>query len=75
MDLLNVILLEATANAGGAIGADQFVVERLLRLGQSEKATIFSAWKQYSGFPVKVRDMPVVLAATVCIRNRSPQPR
>ena len=43
--------------SGGAIGADQFVVEKLLRIGQSDHCTVYSPWKNYSGFPVKVRVM------------------
>ena len=43
--------------SGGAIGVDQFVVERLLRIGRSENCTIYSAWKSYYGFPIKVRAM------------------
>jgi hypothetical protein len=42
---------------GGAIGADQFVIERLLRSGLAEKCTIYSAWQNYAGFPIKVRAM------------------
>ena len=41
--------------SGGAIGADQFVIERLLHLGMSAQCTVYSAWKNYDGFPVKVR--------------------
>lgn len=43
--------------SGGAIGADQYVIERLLRIGESSKATVFSAWKHFGGFPAKVRAM------------------
>jgi hypothetical protein len=43
--------------SGGAIGADQFVVEKLLQLGQCNKATIYAAWQNYDGFPIKVRAM------------------
>tara|TARA_B100000315_G_C14388392_1_gene500728 strand:+ start:109 stop:711 length:603 start_codon:yes stop_codon:yes gene_type:complete len=43
--------------SGGAIGADQFVIERLLRIGRSDSCTVYSAWKNYAGFPVKVRAM------------------
>jgi len=42
---------------GGAIGADQFVIERLLRLGLSDHCTVYSPWQNYAGFPVKVRAM------------------
>ncbi len=42
---------------GGAIGADQFVVERLLRIGVSGRCTVYSPWQNYAGFPVKVRAM------------------
>jgi hypothetical protein len=42
---------------GGAVGADQFAIERLLRLGVSERCTVYSAWQNYGSFPVKVRAM------------------
>jgi len=42
---------------GGAIGADQFVIEYLLQKGLSEHCTVYSAWQNYAGFPVKVRAM------------------
>ena len=42
---------------GGAIGADQFVIERLLRQGLSDHCTVYSPWQNYAGFPVKVRAM------------------
>lgn len=43
--------------SGGAIGADAYVLERLLRLGLSDHGTVYAAWKNYHGFPVKVRAM------------------
>ena len=43
--------------SGGAIGADQFVIERLLHMGMSAQCTVYSAWENYDGFPVKVRAM------------------
>ena len=42
---------------GGAIGVDQFVIERLLRVGLSEHCTVYSPWQNYAGFPIKVRAM------------------
>lgn len=42
---------------GGAIGADQFVIERVLRQGLSNHCTVYSAWQNYAGFPIKVRAM------------------
>jgi predicted Rossmann fold nucleotide-binding protein DprA/Smf involved in DNA uptake len=42
---------------GGAVGADEFCLSRLLHLGRSERATVFSAWRTYNGFPIKVRAM------------------
>lgn len=42
---------------GGALGADQFVIENLLSLGLSEYCTVYSPWQNYAGFPVKVRTM------------------
>lgn len=42
---------------GGAVGADQYVVEQLLRQGISDKGTVYAAWRNYTGFPVQVRAM------------------
>jgi predicted Rossmann fold nucleotide-binding protein DprA/Smf involved in DNA uptake len=42
---------------GGAIGADQFCIERLLRLGQSDHCTIYAPWRFYKGFPRKTNAM------------------
>ena len=42
---------------GGAIGADQFVIERILRRSLSDRCTVYSPWQNYAGFPVKVRAM------------------
>jgi len=41
--------------SGGAIGADQFCLERLISSQNSSKGTIFAAWQNFKGFPVKVR--------------------
>ncbi|MFC1771360.1 DNA-processing protein DprA [Candidatus Margulisiibacteriota bacterium] len=41
--------------SGGALGTDQFCLQRLISSGNSEKGAIFSAWQNYAGFPVKVR--------------------
>jgi hypothetical protein len=41
--------------SGGAIGVDQFCLDRVLASDSSDKCTIFAAWKNYKGFPVKVR--------------------
>jgi len=43
--------------SGGAVGADQYAIERLLRLGMASDGTIYSPWKSYAGFPVTVRAM------------------
>ena len=43
--------------SGGAIGTDQFVIDRLLDLGRSHEGTVYAAWKHYPGFPVKVRSL------------------
>lgn len=40
---------------GGAMGADQFVVDRLLSRGLAKHGTIYAAWQNYPGFPVKIR--------------------
>ncbi len=42
---------------GGAIGADQFVIERIIRIGLLDRCTVYSPWQNYAGFPVKVRAM------------------
>ena len=42
---------------GGAIGAYEFVISRLLHIGHSAKCTVYSAWRNYTGFPIKVRAM------------------
>lgn len=42
---------------GGAIGADQYVIEHLLRQGLSNHCTVYSPWQNYAGFPVTVRAM------------------
>jgi len=41
--------------SGGAIGADQYCLERVVSSHSADKCTIFSAWQNYAGFPVKVR--------------------
>ncbi|MFC1771513.1 DNA-processing protein DprA [Candidatus Margulisiibacteriota bacterium] len=41
--------------SGGALGTDQFCLERLISSDNASKCSIFSAWKNYAGFPVKVR--------------------
>jgi hypothetical protein len=43
--------------SGGAMGADQYVIERLLYLGRSESCTVYAAWRHYEGFPALVRAM------------------
>jgi len=42
---------------GGAMGADEFVVSHLLHTGHSDRCTVYAAWREYAGFPVKVRAM------------------
>ena len=42
---------------GGAIGADQYVIEHLLRQGLSNHCTTYTPWQNYAGFPIKVRAM------------------
>jgi hypothetical protein len=41
--------------SGGAMGTDQFCLDRLISSGNADKCSIFSAWKNYAGFPAKVR--------------------
>jgi predicted Rossmann fold nucleotide-binding protein DprA/Smf involved in DNA uptake len=41
--------------SGGALGADQFCLEALLKLNKAEKGLIFSAWENIYGFPAAVR--------------------
>ena len=33
---------------GGAIRVDQFVIERLLRIGRSNHCTVYSPWQNYA---------------------------
>jgi hypothetical protein len=42
---------------GGAVGADQYVIEYLLHHGLSDHYTVYSPWQNYAGFPIKVRAM------------------
>ena len=39
---------------GGAVGADQFVIEKLLRLGVSERCTVYSPWQNYASLKIMV---------------------
>ena len=43
--------------SGGAMGTDQFVIERLLRIGLSHHGTVYSAWKDLLGFPKTIRTL------------------
>jgi len=42
---------------GGAIGCDEFVIEQLLRKGLCHHCSVYAAWQNYAGFPIKVRAM------------------
>jgi hypothetical protein len=44
-------------STGGAVGADEFALARVIHIGLANRATLFSPWKDYSAFPVKVRAM------------------
>lgn len=41
--------------SGGAVGADEFCLSHLVHIGEAEQATVYSPWKDYTGFPLKVR--------------------
>jgi len=41
--------------SGGALGTDQYCLHHLLTRNLAEKCTVFAAWQNYAGFPVKVR--------------------
>ena len=41
--------------SGGAVGADQFALSALLRLGVSPRGVVHSAWSSIAGFPSSVR--------------------
>ncbi len=41
--------------SGGALGTDQFCLDRIISTENAAKCTIFSAWQNFSGFPVNVR--------------------
>lgn len=43
--------------SGGAVGADQFVIERLLRIGLSSHCTVYTPWKTYESFPKPIQAM------------------
>ena len=40
---------------GGAMGADEFAMLRLVHIGLADRATIHTPWASYERFPVKVR--------------------
>ncbi len=40
---------------GGAMGADHFVLQALLKLQAAQSGILFSAWETVSGFPLAVR--------------------
>ena len=42
-------------STGGAIGADEYCLSRLVHIGYAGKGTIYAPWKDFSGFPAKVR--------------------
>jgi hypothetical protein len=44
-------------STGGAVGADEFCVAHLVHIGLADRATIFAPWKEYGGFPNKVRSL------------------
>jgi len=41
--------------SGGALGTDQFCLDRLISTGNSHKCSIFSAWENFAGFSVTIR--------------------
>jgi len=41
--------------SGGAVGTDEFCLSHLVHIGEAEKATLYTPWNSYEGFPVKVR--------------------
>lgn len=53
----DLILRKYHIATGGAVGADQFVIEKLLRVGLSDHCTVYAAWQNYTGFSIKVRAM------------------
>ncbi len=44
-----------TIASGGAMGADQYVLSRLIARGRFNRGVVFSAWDTMRAFPVKVR--------------------
>lgn len=42
-------------NSGGAIGADSYAIDTLLRAGKSCRGVIYSAWNYFFSFPYSVR--------------------
>ena len=41
--------------SGGALGTDQFCLDRLISSENAHKCSIFSAWQNYAGFSVTIR--------------------
>ena len=41
--------------SGGARGTDHFVIEKLLKIDQTQHGTVYSAWQNYTGFPATIR--------------------
>ena len=41
--------------SGGAVGTDEYCLAYLVHIGEADKATVYSPWSTYEGFPVKVR--------------------
>jgi hypothetical protein len=42
--------------SGGAIGADDYALEEVIREGKSFKGIVFAAWDHFSGFPNEVQE-------------------
>ncbi|MGE4170820.1 MAG: hypothetical protein AB7F28_08915 [Candidatus Margulisiibacteriota bacterium] len=40
---------------GGAVGIDQFALDRVVERGQQDRCSIFSAWNSFGGFPGTIR--------------------
>lgn len=41
--------------SGGAVGADEFAIARLVHIGMADRCTVYTPWAGYKRFPIKVR--------------------
>jgi len=51
-------------HSGGALGADYYVLEALVRQGASSSGIVHAAWSSLAGFPCAVRPLMTVFIAS-----------